>query len=542
MGEDQQPHAQQDKPEPKWGDSISRGRQVELQAILDAWNAPEADHGERIGPFHSIELLTGADVSWLAEQSGRDNLGYVSNLHLEGAYLSGAHLKGADLSKAHLEGANLSEAHLKGADLSEAHLEGADLGNAHLEGAYLGNVHLEDATLRGTHLEGATLSDANLEGAHLSEAHLERANLSGAHLEGANLGEAHLEAAYLGGTHLEGADLNGAHLEGADLSSAHLEGADLSVAHLEGATLNGTHLEGAILSDAHLEGKTYAPAGPDHAEVVRIRQWIANFPDTLLPADLRGAVLDSATSLSDITLGDVQRRAVRVADVRWGGANLAVVDWTPVIEPPTRRGQRRFAPLGDERTAWEWKPEPFTPPPARAKSSRQELRVARSTYDAAQARERLDLFRAAVRANRQLATALRDQGMNEEADHFAYRAQVVQRAVFRQRRRLGRWLFSGFLDLIAGYGYRPQRSAIVYLLVIAGFTLGYWLVGPTAGHSFAPDGALVFSLTSFHGRGFFPGGLELENWITRLAALEAVIGLIIEISLIATFTQRFFGK
>jgi len=62
------------------------------------------------------------------------------------------------------------------------------------------------------------------------------------------------------------------------------------------------------------------------------------------------------------------------------------------------------------------------------------------------------------------------------------------------------------------------------------------------GHPFSPDGALVFSLTSFHGRGFFPGGLRLEDVITKLAAFEAAIGLLIEVSFIATFTQRFFGK
>jgi hypothetical protein len=44
-----------------------------------------------------------------------------------------------------------------------------------------------------------------------------------------------------------------------------------------------------------------------------------------------------------------------------------------------------------------------------------------------------------------------------------------------------------------------------------------------------------------HGRGFFPGGLSLDDPVTVLAALEAVIGLLIQISFIATFTQRYFG-
>jgi hypothetical protein len=68
------------------------------------------------------------------------------------------------------------------------------------------------------------------------------------------------------------------------------------------------------------------------------------------------------------------------------------------------------------------------------------------------------------------------------------------------------------------------------------------LLGPTQGHSFQPDGALVFSVTSFHGRGFFPENLNFESWVTRLAALEAATGLLSEISFIATFTQRFFAR
>jgi hypothetical protein len=56
---------------------------------------------------------------------------------------------------------------------------------------------------------------------------------------------------------------------------------------------------------------------------------------------------------------------------------------------------------------------------------------------------------------------------------------------------------------------------------------------------------IVFSLTSFHGRGFFPGlgvSASLHSPLVVLAAVEAVVGLLIEISFIATFTQRFFGR
>jgi len=132
--------------------------------------------------------------------------------------------------------------------------------------------------------------------------------------------------------------------------------------------------------------------------------------------------------------------------------------------------------------------------------------------------------------------------MNEEADRFAYRAQVLQRVVWRRQGRPLKHLLSWVLDLLAGYGYRPGRSLIAYLVIIVGF-MGLYLLNA---HFVTPhlrwDEALVLSLSSFHGRGFFSQDITLGDTYARLAAAEAVIGLLIEVSLIATFTQRFFGK
>ena len=44
------------------------------------------------------------------------------------------------------------------------------------------------------------------------------------------------------------------------------------------------------------------------------------------------------------------------------------------------------------------------------------------------------------------------------------------------------------------------------------------------------------------GRGFFPGGFLPTLPMAVCAACEAIIGLTIEISFIATFTQRYYGK
>ena len=299
----------------------------------------------------------------------------------------------------------------------------------------------------------------------------------------------HLEETLLIQTHLEGAKLNMAYLKRANLFRGHLEGAEFRSTSLEKAHLNEAHLEGSILRRSNLEGVNLTRA---HLE----------------GANLFGAFFDSATQLRDATLGRKGIGYVWLGDVNWGNANLAVMDWSPLDM------------LGDEQEV---------------------RRKKRSDGTVKNGTERLSQFGTAVRANRQLAIALQEQGLNEVALRFAYHAQRLQRIVLRRQYKFGQYTFSLFLDLLAGYGYRPGRSVIWYLIVICGFATVYSIFGHLP---LLPD-AFVFSLTSFHGRGFFPGlGSEttLHNTLVVLAAAEAVIGLFIEISFIATFTQRYFGK
>ena len=305
--------------------------------------------------------------------------------------------------------------------------------------------------------------------------------------------------ATLSGAQLEGATLNYAQLKGADLSYAQLDGADLIRAQLEGATLNYAQLKGACLSDAQLKWAGLSGAQLKGAYLMGAQ---------LEGANLSGAQLERAF-LVNVMLGDKQRIGPRLVDLRWGDTNLAVVDWSQV------------AALGDEHQARQKK----TPDGKKKEQA-----------------ERLSEYRAAVRANRQLAVALQGQGLNEEAARFAYRAQRLQRIVLRREKKIGPYLLSSFLDLIAGYGYKPGRSLIAYLVIIFGF-MGLYLLNA---HFVAPhlrwDEALVLSVSSFHGRGFFSQEISLGDTYARLAAAEAVVGLLIEISFITTFTQRFFGK
>ena len=494
-------------------------------------------------------------------------------------------------------------------------------------------VDLREAFLMEKNLSKIDLIGANLQGAYLRRANLKKAHLNQAHLEGANLWEAHMEEAALIGANLEGADLHKAHLDGAFLYEAHLEGADLRATNLKGAKLCWTHLEGADLREAHLEGADLQWAVLEGRlvpsdDLQRIQDGDKSFPQTLSPADLRSAFFDSATNLRDITLGN-RDGFVPLADVHWGGVNLAVINWDSVTI------------LGDEREVHQFRRGGFNE------------------------RAQLVAFQQAIRANHQLAAVLQDQAMLGEADHFAHRAQVLHRkllqlqlllhvaslwekiqktlvwesvveigqdimkpwhwlslqgtrlskfavknipgpmAVFgsfmfivlvcfmlvpmvlvglfmfillntpleKRVLEVGRWIMASgksalevgwwkmvwlwhrlfelgtllyklgglifvlFLGVLAGYGYRPERTFFWYLSVVTGFALAFHAL-----YNVQLSEAFFLSLTSFHGRGFFPGS-ELANSPVRFpAAIEAVVGLFIEISFIAAFTRRFFGK
>lgn len=499
---------------------ISDGRRRDLAQARDI--RPDIARG--IYPFAAMRL-TRADVEWLlaSHDNGRGPIDWSDPAQRE---RDGLDLRGADLHDVDLSGLPL--ARLRGGLPEDAWR----------------NVAVDPLAAARLHLERATLTSAHLEGAMLEGAHLEEAKLGGARLEEANLGFAHLEGAYLPEAHLEGASLVGASLIGANLNDAHLEGAALRHAVLSGAELFATHLEGAKLRDATLAGKQ--PSEPDLA---RLRRWRSDFPDTLPGAFLGGAFLDPATALDEAILGDLTGESVSLADLRWGGVNLAVVDWVPVRV------------LGDEAEAW-----------------RAAQHYEKAKEDAARLpelrRELLEAFRVAVRANRQLAVALRDQGLSEEADRYSYRAQKLNREVLwrqalwgqalwsvsesqdmgprrseRRRLRLGQraqklgsYLFSYFLDALSGYGYRPGRSLAAYVLTLVVFSVVFFALGHAAGTPLTWIGAIALSISSFHGRGFFPGSVTPGDPVTIAAAVEAIVGLIIELSFIATFTQRYFGR
>jgi uncharacterized protein YjbI with pentapeptide repeats len=520
----------------------------ERQQQLLSYSQREVNIERGSYPLKGVRLSR-ADVEWLLtmqEQSDVQELQASVGLDVRGADLAGVNLS-------HLPLMGL-QAGLSLKESRHATVEQCKAAAANLAKADMSDTQLQRAQFSWAVLDDAVLVEAHLEGADLSKASLKRAILAGAHLEGADLTKAHLE----GATILE------AHLEGTVLFEASLEGANLFEAHLEGARLIGAHLEGARLFSTHFEGKAL-----DSEEQKRLHTWLPHFPTVLSPTDLRGVFLNTRTRLDELHVGNDQYGYVALADIHWGDVNLTVVDWTMLKrlgdetlavhrhleeEEDAQPGERGL-PAGVERAidgmlraqeVSDVVANYVLRSPTLAKRLRE--RVARGEQtrpETRQQRER-ERLQVAVRANRQLAVVLRAQGVNEAADRFAYRASVLQRRVLRHSgvRSAGSYVFSWFLDMLAGYGYKPGRTLIAYISTILSFAIIYSIAGLLTGKqpSLSPLDALIISIVSFHGRGFFPGGFLPTLPMAGCAACEAIIGVAIEISFIATFTQRYFGR
>lgn len=322
--------------------------------------------------------------------------------------------------------------------------------------------------------------------------HLEEAFLDGAHLEGAVLYRACLKRTWFQGAYLIAALLTAAESEhacflGAQLEGAWLNGTNLKKATLNGASLEGAHFNGACLQEAFLFHAQLEGADLEYAQ--------------LEGAGLDYAFFDSKTNLEGITLSSAEHGTATLVDIHWGDVNVGPVDWSTVLV------------LGDESYAKQ----------NEHKSSKH---------------QNVERYQSTARAYRQLSVVLRNQGLNEDSARFAYRAHLMQRKVFWYQHKVWQYLGSLFLSLISGYGYRAGRCFIAYALVIGLFTTIYRVLGSNT----AWNEAVVISMTAFHGRGFFPDQFHPGDPQAMVAAVEAFVGLLIEVTFIATLTQRLFGK
>jgi uncharacterized protein YjbI with pentapeptide repeats len=430
-----------------------------------------------------------------------------------------------DLRLVVLENTNLHGMSLYRAELGDANLKAADLTLCYLIEAQLTRALLAGANLTGADLSRANLTRADLRHANLIDSHMFQANLSRAKLDGAIHGHAQpydaapneerkrdLEQEYKAnleagkppyakviirtrgelrwilhtrdwsGEHDTGGkerpDFSGAIMEGINLGEIHLGRADLSNADLFRANLREAYLQRVILSGTNLREAD------------------------LCGSVLAGARMDTATVLVGATLDS----HTRLADVVWAGVSLTEVDWTagPI--------------LGDE--AFYLRP---------AKSLDQRIRACTD----------------AARAYRGLAVALQGQGMSRQAQEYRLRQLRLERRVLFLNREIVVWLVSLLLDLLAAYGERLRSTVRAYAAVIFLFAATYYLVSNyfvKQPLQLNPYESFVLSISSFHGRGFFPSSLKVGDPLAGIAAVEAVVGLLIEALFIAGISRRFLSS
>jgi uncharacterized protein YjbI with pentapeptide repeats len=286
--------------------------------------------------------------------------------------------------------------------------------------------------------------------------------------------------------------LVGVDLSGIPLRWANLDHADLRKVSYQG-TIQRTSLRGALLRFADLREADLSGANLSSV--------------SLRGADLRGADLTRALMNAETVLTDVRLDAqTKISGVIWNSVPLDLVDWS-------------MAPaIGDE-------PDP-----------RHLVRQSR--------KKRAEAYHNAARAYHGLVVALRDQGLSQYASLYRLRELAMQRRALRTERNIGGWLLNAALGMLAGNGEKPGRAFGAYLSIVALFAAIYWGVTnflDTATPHLRWYEAIVLSLTSFHGRGFFPDTIPLSDPLAIVAAIEAVCGLFIELIFIATFSRRFLG-
>jgi uncharacterized protein YjbI with pentapeptide repeats len=277
--------------------------------------------------------------------------------------------------------------------------------------------------------------------------------------------------------------LGSMNLSGALLHGTNFEGATFLVSNLSDADLTGANLRFADLSGTNLRGTKLRRAKLEGVSLI-------------------GALLNADTVLEGISLD----QNTCITDVYWNSSRLSLVSWTP----------ERF---GDEY-------------PNRQMKSKKPS-------------ERITVYRNAARAYHGLVVALREQGLAEPASQYHLREMVMRRQLLWQQRNYGGWLLNILLDAVAGHGEKPGRAFIAYLGIVSIFAAIFWCLTNflhTPGQPSLNIGeAVVLSLSSFHGRGFFTNTIQLGDPLAYAAAFEAVSGLFIELIFIATFSRRFLG-
>jgi uncharacterized protein YjbI with pentapeptide repeats len=482
------------------GAAAEREPSPERQAELDA--AYQRNLARRKPPYAQVPIRTLGEVRWILQERGwsgeegaaQDARPDFREANFANAWLVGAHLAGADLRDATLTRTNLRGAVLNAADLSIKQPSYAGYVLTPLRRAFASRI-VRAASILAVgafllfwllYLMSAVFGAMHL-GSPISFVTAESLAVAARAVLLLFCVLLVLLSVYVL-TFLwldrEAAPVAPASTsQHASAAAAQTSGPDLTDASLELSNLRYRYLASSSLRSARLID----------ANLSAVRAYAADFTGAtvrgvdLSGADLTNAHLDSVTVLRDVIIDSTSR--------------LNAITWNDV-------------PLSKSPTAKT-------------------------------ALDRIAYLHDASRVYRHVALALRTQGLSRQASAYRLRELRAERQAALLELRGPYWIGSAILDAVAGYGERPGRIFATYLIVVSGFAAGYLTVtnqmATVTTHLHWYE-AVVLSVSSFHGRGFFPTTITLGDPVAILAAVEAIVGLFLELILIATFSRRLLGN
>ena len=521
---------------------------VKRQAMLNQYLTTLADSERGCYPFKDIgSKLSRADVEWLLASRVDGNVDW-SNVHQWEC--AGLDLRGADLRKVRLSGLPLT--HMRGGLISDEWVLATD------HQRDLAGVHLERADLRGAHLEGADLCGAHLEGneefpnpADLRMSFFDNTTI----LEGITLGDetygfVPLADVRWGKVNLTRVDWSQVHRLGDEYATqwkmpieyqAAIRANRQLVTELQAQGLNEDATYFAYR--AHVNKRFMRPQQAMLPVVLRVfvRERMP-LPKVLLRLEerrygqhisrhpLKSALIKLVPLLFMLTLIALLNSLAML--LLLGLCLVAILAVLPILrkrgpQPPQYRYQHRQVP----------------PPGLLSQEQRRRQQwLLLLGFLLGTPKSRLPLLMGSPTVALQQIPLLR---------RFSKRWQVHSLPIDILLTFLlllllfddtlvcyGRYIFSLVLSLLTGYGYKPARILLWYILVVSAFA-GLYIV---FGH-LAPFESLIFSLTSFHGRGLFPGNNHfLSDSVAMIAIIEGFIGLFLEICLIVTYLWRLVQK
>lgn len=469
----------------RWGEFPPPERQAELAQRLQAWDQ-ERGHEDHVGPFER-RRLTGADVFWLAAYAaGKGDITIGLQKMAEPPYFnhSDLHLERAILDDAQLQGAQLRMVNLREAHLFRTQLQHANLMMAQLQGAKLVGAQLQEAILLLASLQGAHLYGARLQGTRFDASDLRGVNFAGAMMDvNTQLIEPYLDA------QIQVADViwNGVPLTRMKWNQVLRLGDEKEAHDKTGFSLAsnpGEKKRSPKLPFQRLEGF--------EAAIRAYRQ---------LAAALRSQALKDVADRFDYRAQILQR------ELLWLESGLPMPGFKQGISHPWGLLRELLWHHSKEQKDQQLFPSPSQGP-----------------------------FPVAVSVTSEIAGQLLPSSSSQER-----LPDIRRRPPFRID-KLGAYLFSLFLVVVTGYGFKMRRIIFTYILLILVFAGVYW--GQDLHRQPQPFSfwqAIILSVTAFHGR-VFSNPFNLSDPQIVFTALEAIVGLVIEGVFIAMLTQRFFNR